>query len=291
MAFDFPNAQLPRLLPLEASFAENEVEAELKALFLSIFDSMLAPAMFDVNVLGTPHLGSSELVRRAVNMDGLMLLQGDREEAATRYLYRAWKSGNTQGRGLHFLRTYLQLLFPNQCRVEQLWQAREAEYPEGGFGTRPGTYVRYPALDGQYNLDGSWGVGSAIESSDGGEDVPFADDELDYWLTSRVMIAMSFESDTQSVRKLASVIGSVLPARLVPVFRFWLKHVVEMRIGGSSGMRISKSVTTSLGGLTQLYVTDNTERQFFLGLNEEPRAAEKLVVAGISGDYRMRVVR
>ncbi len=290
MAFDFPNAQLPRLLPLEASFAENDVEAELKALFLSLFDSLLASTMFDVNVLATPHLGSSELVRRAVNTDGLMLVQGDREEAATRYLYRAWKSGNTQGRGLHFLRTYLQLLFPNQCRVEQLWQARDVEYPEGGYGTRPGTYVRYPALDGQFNLDGTWGVGGVLESSDGTEGAPFSDDELEYWLTSRVMISMSFESDTQSVQKLANVIGAVLPARLVPVFRFWLKHVVEMRIGGSSAMRIKKSITTSLGGLTQLYVTDNTERQFFLGRNEEPLSAERLVVAGISADFRIRRV-
>ena len=32
MSLDFQNAQLPRLSPLEGSFAENEVEADLKKL-------------------------------------------------------------------------------------------------------------------------------------------------------------------------------------------------------------------------------------------------------------------
>ena len=91
MSLDFSNAQLPRLLPLEASFSENDVEADLKHMFLDIFGSTLAADVFDVNVLGAAHLGSFDLVRKAVNTDGLVLLQGDREEAATRYLYRAWK--------------------------------------------------------------------------------------------------------------------------------------------------------------------------------------------------------
>jgi hypothetical protein len=34
MSFDFANAQLPTLAPLERSFVENDVEAELKALFM-----------------------------------------------------------------------------------------------------------------------------------------------------------------------------------------------------------------------------------------------------------------
>jgi hypothetical protein len=33
-SFDFSNAELPRLLPLENSYAENGVEADLKQLFL-----------------------------------------------------------------------------------------------------------------------------------------------------------------------------------------------------------------------------------------------------------------
>ena len=122
MSFDFSNAQLPRLLPLANSYAENDVEDDLKRLFLDLFNAMLAPDVFDVNVSGAAHLGSFDLVRKAVNTDGLVLLQGDREEAPTRCLYRAWKSGDMQRRALHFLKTYLPMLAPNQCEIEQLWQ-------------------------------------------------------------------------------------------------------------------------------------------------------------------------
>jgi hypothetical protein len=128
-SLDFSSAQLPRLIPLESSFAENDTEADLKRLLLELFDGLLAASLFDVNVLGAAHLGSFDLVRKAVNTDGLVLLQGDGEEPATRYLYRAWKSRNTQGRGLHFLRTYLQMLFPNIGQVVQLWQGKSAAYP------------------------------------------------------------------------------------------------------------------------------------------------------------------
>lgn len=129
MSLDFRNALLPQFLPLEASFAENEVEADLKRLFLTLFGDNLAPASFDANVLGAAHLGSLDLVRKAVNTDGLVLLRGDREESATRYLYRAWKSSDAQGRGLHFLRTYLQMLFPNNSDAYQLYQNVSSEYP------------------------------------------------------------------------------------------------------------------------------------------------------------------
>ena len=137
MSLDFQNAQLPRLTPLEGSFAETEVEADLKRLFLDLFGTNLAGNSFYANVLGAAHLGSLDLVRKAVNTDGLVLLQGDREEAATRYLYRAWKSGDVQGRGLHFLRTYLQMLFPNECEVEQLWHDKESPYPTALYTTKP----------------------------------------------------------------------------------------------------------------------------------------------------------
>jgi len=128
-ALDFPNAQLPRLAPLANSYAENTVEADLKRLFLDLFHIHLAADTFDVNVLGAAHLGSFDLVRRSLNADGLALLSVEQEKAATRFLYRAWKSGNVQGRGLHFLRTYLQVLFPNLGGVIQLWQGKDVQYP------------------------------------------------------------------------------------------------------------------------------------------------------------------
>ena len=141
MSLDFSNAQLPRLLPLENSYTENEVEADLKRLFLDLFDSTLAADVFDVNVLGAAHLGSFDMVRKAVNADGLVLMQGDREEAATRYLYRAWKSGDVQGRGLHFLRTYLQMLSRTFARSISSGTTRRCR-------TRPASIPRRRAFPG-----------------------------------------------------------------------------------------------------------------------------------------------
>jgi len=180
MGFDFSNAELPRLAPLEASYTENDVEADLKQLFLDLFGSALAPAIFDVNVLGAAHLGSFDLVRKMVNTDGLVLLPGDREEAATRYLYRAWKSGNVQGRGLHFLRTYLQVLFPNIGDAVQLWHGKGIEYP------------------------------TDLRESEG----------PDTYLTSRIRIAINAFPDPESVYLIMSCMMQVIPARFVIDLRF-----------------------------------------------------------------------
>lgn len=129
MGYDFPNAQLPQLLPLANSFVVDDVENDLRNLFIDLFEAMLAEQSFDANVLGVAHLGSLDLVRRMVNADGLALLDIEREETATRYLYKAWKSRNKNGRGFHFLETYLQLLFPNQHYVEQMAQSKADPYP------------------------------------------------------------------------------------------------------------------------------------------------------------------
>lgn len=129
--FDFSNAQLPGLAPLEASYTVDDVEADLKQLFIDLFRDGIASRLFDANVLGAAHLGSFGLVQKIVNKDGLAILNtGSNLEAATRYLYRAWLSSDNQGRGAHFIRTYMQLLFPGEHEIIQLWQDKSAPYPE-----------------------------------------------------------------------------------------------------------------------------------------------------------------
>ena len=129
--FDFSNAQLPGLAPLEASYAVDAVEADLKQLLIDLFRDGVASRFFDANVLGAAHLGSFGLVQKIVNKDGLAILNtGGNLEAATRYLYRAWLSSDNQGRGAHFIRTYMQLLFPGEHEIIQLWQDKSAPYPE-----------------------------------------------------------------------------------------------------------------------------------------------------------------
>lgn len=201
--FDLPTVQLPELKPLQESFAVDATEEELKNLFIDLFREFLARDTFDVNVSGAMHLGSYDLVRRAVTADGLVLLQGDRSEPAVRYLYRAWRARNRNGRGMFFLRTYLQLLFPNLCQVAQLWQAIDDPYP----------------------------LGLVSELDDNEDGTPFVPDLEKYWLTSRIEIALDLSLTTRSITSLTDIFRSVLPARLVPQFRFWLRFdsVLDMK--------------------------------------------------------------
>ena len=193
--FDLATVQLPELKPLQNSFAVDNSEEELRNLFISLFREYLAGAVYDANVSGAMHLGSYDLVRRAVNADGLVLLQGDRTEPAVRYLYRAWRARNRNGRGMFFLRTYLQLLFPNLCQVAQLWQAIDETYP--------------------------YGLWSELDDNEDG--TQWQPDPTKFWLTSRVEIALDLSLTTRSITTLTDIFRSILPARLVPQFRFWLR--------------------------------------------------------------------
>lgn len=176
---DFPNAQLPELLPLKNSAAQGnfDTENQLRNLFIELFKGVLSSAVFDANVLGAAHLGSLDLVRKSVNDDGLVLLAGDREETATRYIYRAWKARNNQMRGLHFLRTYLQLIFPNAWQVFQLAQHKSFPYPT----------KLIPAISANSN----------------------------YYLTSRISVLLDYTKVTSGqLNVMKPVLRSVIPARL-----------------------------------------------------------------------------
>lgn len=178
---DFPNAQLPSLVPLQRSFAADDVENDLRNLFIDLFEQMLADKSFDLNVIGVGHLGSLDLVRRLVNFDGLALIDGEREETATRYLYKAWKARNRNGRGLFFLETYLQLLYPNGFAVEQMAQAKSGTYP--------------------HQLS------------------PLSRADSTKYSTSRIRVALdAYKATWENVLKMEPILRSIIPARLVLYF-------------------------------------------------------------------------
>ena len=118
--FDFKNAETPNLLPLRKSQEDSQYEREIKALVLDLFCKMLAAKAFDANVLGAPHLGSFGLVQQVLDRDDLLSAKLKTDEVAMRYLMRAWTSQKAK-RGLHFLKTAMQLLFP-RWEVNQLYQ-------------------------------------------------------------------------------------------------------------------------------------------------------------------------
>jgi len=269
MPLDFSNAQLPRLLPLEASFSENEVEADLKRLFLDLFNARLSAGVFDANVLGAAHLGSLDLVRKAVNTDGLVLLQGDREEAATRYLYRAWKSGDVQGRGIHFLRTYLQMLFPNLCEVEQLWQDKASPYPKALYSTKPSfAWWLHQVGEEGLKLNGSWGLGRRIVGADESRSTRTINTS-GMFLTSRVEIALDFSVNVRSIASLMHIIRSVIPARLLPIFRFWLRFVLTIQASLDSKLLMEKRAAMRHAWCGRV-ITEAADGLWKLGIDGRP---------------------
>lgn len=117
----------PDMAPLRNSFEADAIEAELKGLFLHLFETMIRPAEQATRTLGTPHIGPSAQFQAAVKHDGLALLNtGD--ESAMRYVFGAWRS-NQPRRGLAMLKTYMQLLWPSQWTITQMWQANDSDYP------------------------------------------------------------------------------------------------------------------------------------------------------------------
>lgn len=255
--YDFANAELPSLVPLQNSFAADEVEQEIKDLVLQVFHETLAAEMFDVNVLGAAHLGSFDLVRRVITNDGLALLQGDREEPSVRYLYRAWIARDNEARGMHFLRAYLQTLFPNVCSVEQMWQDKAVEYP----------YGLHTSLD----------------------DENFVIDPSKMYLTSRVEIALDLTVATRSITTLTDIFRSILPARLVPQFRFWLIFNVRIDYQVKTQLFMEKASDVWMPWQT-LLVTERPTALWYLGRDEAPEDAPKLVEGRISGSITIEKV-
>lgn len=190
--FDFQNAQTPQLTPLRHSFTIDDVENDLRNLFVDLFDAYLGNDAFDANVLGMAHLGTLDLVRKSVNADGLVLLPGVGEEPATRYVYRAWKSRNLQGRGLYFLKTYLQALFPGSWDVKQQMQLTAQPYP------------------------------TALT------DRSIAENDADKYLTSRLHIKFD-ATKVVDVAPLYPVVLAILPARFIP--KLIIVLYTEARIG------------------------------------------------------------
>lgn len=119
----------PSLQPLAASFEENDIESELKRVFIIVFERMVRERERALNLYGMAHLGGDELLARNLHGDGLAVIRRDAERV--RFLLKAWRARNPR-RGMLFLRTYLQTVWPNEWQIDQFWHpiATALEYPK-----------------------------------------------------------------------------------------------------------------------------------------------------------------
>lgn len=202
--FDFQDAELPELTPLKNSFVFDEVENQLRNLFLKVFNDTIAADYFDTNVSGMAHLGSIGLVKRKVNTDGLVLLPTASEDASTRYIYRAWKSLNKQGRGLYFLRTYLQAIFPGQWSIDQQSQDKAFSYPT--------------------KLSNRLASGNVVANN---------------FLTSRINIKIAAAQDMPDISGIPKIIAAIIPARFVPKILITLFADSKMRFSANGNISMT----------------------------------------------------
>jgi len=293
--FDFKASKAPSGEPLRNSHAAGDVENELKQVFLDLF-ATLGQESFDVNVMGAAHLGSFDLVQRMVNHDGLVLLPGNREEEATRYLYRAWKSGDVQKRGIHFVRTYLQLLFAGQAEVRQMWHRKGEPYGTSFIKNEPRDPYWFHFLGEQsLSLDAAWKLGQPL--ADTVAELPdYTPDESTLFLTSRIEILLGLESIAEGSNSLVTgnrpvtsglleVIRAVIPARLVPMFRFWLRYVlgVDVRMGALLDMEKRSRLRYPWCGRV---ITEQTDATWSLG-----RDGKIVTLTEPLGSFRLGEIR
>lgn len=157
-------------------------EKELVDLFILLYQKHLMNEALDINVYGMPHLGSQALLQKYLvaedvsnfAMDGLL-------EDEARYLTQAWRFNNGK-RGTHFLNTFLKCVWGNDFEIHQLWQHKDEEYPHG--------------------------LVTRAEIDEMGDDVG------NYFLTSRLRIALIGASSRRFLPEIAQSLDKMLPARL-----------------------------------------------------------------------------
>lgn len=119
----------PALDPLANSHTADDVEADLQAAFIEVFEDTLRAQLSAINGYGAPHRASFAVVERFTKADGLAMERRANAEAYMAQLFRAWRALNPR-RGTQFLRYYLQLLWPGRWTLTQLWQDPAKPYPE-----------------------------------------------------------------------------------------------------------------------------------------------------------------
>lgn len=118
------------LYPLNQIPLNDKTEQALKAAFSEVFAAQLGEKMRDLLHYGSPHLARDALLTKLILTEGLDLPATPVDLGFLQYLLKSWRVKNPK-RGFHFLTTYLQLLYPNNFRLTQLWQAKNQPYPQG----------------------------------------------------------------------------------------------------------------------------------------------------------------
>lgn len=120
---------MKELIPLKQSHAFDAYEDELRRLFITLYQTMLAERASDVNCYAAPHLGGEKLLRQYLvseNMSNFNMQQVGNDKV--KYLLKAWRYRNPK-RGTHFLSLFIRMIWGNDFEILPLYQRKNAPYP------------------------------------------------------------------------------------------------------------------------------------------------------------------
>lgn len=172
------DSTLNLMLPLKKSFANGEIEEQLKSLLIDVFEELFSDQIEDIHHYGMPHLGSPNVVERFTKQDGLVVLRRpDSSDLIMRVIYTTWKSLGSK-RGLAFLEFVLQMLIGNHWQIRRMYHsiARKDVYPSLAL--------------------------------------PFKQENS--FLTSRIMIDFDQTVNIEEMTELAPTLFRLVPANIVP---------------------------------------------------------------------------
>ncbi|MCU4321770.1 hypothetical protein KTH44_21990 [Acinetobacter bereziniae] len=168
---------LSLLAPYEQSFAYDQLEQDIKNIFIDVFNELYSNEIEDLHFYGMPHLGSANVVERFTKQDGLAVLRRpDSSDKLMRVIYSTWRSLASK-RGFAFLEFLLQTLWANQWKIQRVYHSIAMA-------------DLYPTV----------ATVQPIEES---------------FLTSRIMITLDADVDFAEVSELAPTLFRLVPANIV----------------------------------------------------------------------------
>ncbi|MGP4716897.1 hypothetical protein ACTXGL_09700 [Psychrobacter sp. T6-6] len=168
------------LSPILNSSAANELERAMAGVFVATIQDQMIDQLNDIYNYGVPWQGGRTVVERFTKLNGLAVLRRNDDGLSDKLMsiiYANWESMASE-RGLGFLQFVLDMLYPNQSEVKQLWHSKALadSYPN---------HVRETSADGLF-------------------------------LTSRVRIKIDASVNIAELSELAPTMTRLVPWQVVP---------------------------------------------------------------------------
>lgn len=188
------------IYPLATQQENGQLEREWNEIFRAVFEKTLQKKTQEISVYGLPWAsGTEESIYPFFSLIGLNTLQTIHDIDKLSFLYKAWTVTNPK-RGFHFLRTFLQMVYPEAFTIYQLWQPKSETYPNG-----------------------------LVSESNATQET--------HWLTSRVRLEVEdwSEGSSQLLNKYRPVLQSIVSARFVLDLGIIRPFKGGMKIGAAIG--------------------------------------------------------